>query len=205
MAAETDGRPRIRNVGIARRIESHAVRLVLERGYDDVTVDAICSAAGVAQRTFFNYLGTKQAAVLGRDLPTVDEAAVRRFLAGDGDLLPGALTLVRPARTDEEDLALAAQRVEAIRRTPALLRAQMERFEGVREEVVEILGLRLARDARPGETAEDLALQGLLLAEIVAALLRVAAERLADGASLPEQIPVLTAGLGKLLPKLTGP
>ncbi|NMB23443.1 MAG: TetR family transcriptional regulator, partial [Corynebacterium sp.] len=46
-------------------IEDHATSLVLERGFDDVTVDDICAGAGISKRTFFNYVESKEVAVVG--------------------------------------------------------------------------------------------------------------------------------------------
>ncbi|OEY23596.1 hypothetical protein A0K93_03465 [Corynebacterium sp. BCW_4722] len=48
-----------------RRIIDEAVRLVQESGFDAVTVEDICAAAGISRRTFFNYMDSKDEAVLG--------------------------------------------------------------------------------------------------------------------------------------------
>lgn len=49
----------------ALTIERSAVALVQEHGFQAVTVDMICAASGVSQRTFFNYFKTKDQAILG--------------------------------------------------------------------------------------------------------------------------------------------
>lgn len=46
-------------------LRSAAVRLTLQRGYDNVTIEAITEAADVSVRTFFNYFESKEDAVLG--------------------------------------------------------------------------------------------------------------------------------------------
>lgn len=51
-------------------IEDHATRLVLEKGYDSVTIEDIVDAANISKRTFFNYVDSKEIAVLGH--PVVD-------------------------------------------------------------------------------------------------------------------------------------
>lgn len=48
-----------------QRIRDEAARLVEERGYDNVTVDDICRDAGISRRTFFNYVDSKDEAILG--------------------------------------------------------------------------------------------------------------------------------------------
>lgn len=39
--------------------------MVLDRGYDEVTVEDICAAAEISRRTFFNYFPSKDAAIFG--------------------------------------------------------------------------------------------------------------------------------------------
>ena len=46
-------------------ITDHATRLVMDHGFDAVTVEDICQAAGISRRTFFNYVDSKECAVFG--------------------------------------------------------------------------------------------------------------------------------------------
>ncbi len=79
----------------ALTIERSAVALVQEHGFQAVTVDMICAASGVSQRTFFNYFKTKDQAILGAGPGRLDERRVREFLASDSpDLLAGILDLL---------------------------------------------------------------------------------------------------------------
>lgn len=48
-----------------RRIIDEAGTLVQAKGFDNVTVDDICAAADISRRTFFNYMDSKDEAVLG--------------------------------------------------------------------------------------------------------------------------------------------
>lgn len=48
----------------AAALQTHALELFLERGYDETTVQDITDAAGVSQRTFFRYYPTKDAVLL---------------------------------------------------------------------------------------------------------------------------------------------
>lgn len=76
-------------------IEDNATRLVLERGFDDVTIEDICAEAGISKRTFFNYVESKEVAVVGPGprLPAESEGA--DFLAtAHEDFFTVALDLV---------------------------------------------------------------------------------------------------------------
>ena len=43
-------------------VERSALELVIERGYDGVTVEDICARAEISKKTFFNYFSSKAAA-----------------------------------------------------------------------------------------------------------------------------------------------
>ena len=50
-------------------VERAALELVLEHGYDAVTVEAICARAEISKKTFFNYFPSKAAVIRGRVEP----------------------------------------------------------------------------------------------------------------------------------------
>lgn len=193
-------------------IERAAVGLVAELGYDAVTVDMVCEAAGVSQRTFFNHFKTKDAALLGHDLPTIDERAARAFIVSDGPLLAEAVGLVRidPAMIPA-DPALVAERIRAISAQPVLLAKQMERLAAIEGELREIIELRLRRQAGDAGTdaagASELAEEAELVTHILAGVMRYVgiawAKRAAQGGSAAPLDPE-SAGriLARVLPKL---
>lgn len=49
---------------VTAHVSGVARRLVLERGYEETTVEAVCAAAGVSRSTFFRYFASKDDAVL---------------------------------------------------------------------------------------------------------------------------------------------
>ncbi len=197
--------PRARRTAAA--IEAAAIDLVVEHGYDSVTVDMICDAAGVSQRTFFNHFKTKDAALLGTGLPRVDERAARRFILSTGPLLAEAVGLIRiepdvlPA-----DPAMIARRLQAVSQHPALMARQMERLSALEAEVRDIVGLRLRQQA--GEAADDaeLAEQAELITHMLAGVMRyvgIAWARAAQRGAAPGMDPTAVAGLlNAVIPKL---
>ena len=76
-------------------IHEAAYQLVDERGLSSVTVEEIVAAAGVSQRTFFNYFPSKEDAVLGLRTPSLPDEVVDRFRRGeDGDLFSRVVHLL---------------------------------------------------------------------------------------------------------------
>lgn len=135
-------------------IEDAALDLALARGYDQVTVDMICEQVGVTQRTFFNHFPTKDDALLGRDLPQIDERAARQFIIARGSVLIDAVSLITmpvEGRTHHR----MSERWKVIAATPTLLSKQMERLEALDGELNEIIMLRL-RNQEPERSEQEL-------------------------------------------------
>ncbi len=185
-------------------IEQSAVALVLAHGFDNVTVDMICDAAGVSQRTFFNYFTTKDAAILGAAPPKLDERRVREFLASDSpDLLPEIMGLLLSlAPIDTTNPALAGARMRIISESPHLLQKETERLFAVRDELQEVLYLRMRRTAPTAETAAETREVAALITHIVAGVMRFTIERSGDPGAAPDPRhlqQVLGAALGRLV------
>ncbi|MFD4763045.1 TetR/AcrR family transcriptional regulator [Streptomyces sp. NPDC058439] len=68
-----------------------ALRLVLERGLEHVTVDDISEAAGVSARTFFNYFAGKDDALIGDHFVDSDDVCARLLSSDPALPLIGAL------------------------------------------------------------------------------------------------------------------
>src|SRR5690625_3834423 len=82
-----------RRVQTRSEIHNAAVELVLERGFNEVTVDEIAEAAGVSPRTFFNYFSTKQEAIFPGP-PQLDSETIELFITGTGSLLEDLRNLI---------------------------------------------------------------------------------------------------------------
>src|ERR1700712_3503164 len=62
------------------RLETAAVELALRDGIEHATVEAICDAADVSNRTFFNYFDSKEDAIVGLKDTAITEQAVAEAL-----------------------------------------------------------------------------------------------------------------------------
>ncbi|WP_396230633.1 TetR/AcrR family transcriptional regulator, partial [Frankia sp. ACN1ag] len=58
------GRRATKKAATKRRIQTEALRLFRQQGYDHTTVADIAEAAGVSERTYFRYFATKSEVVL---------------------------------------------------------------------------------------------------------------------------------------------
>ncbi|WP_010541512.1 TetR/AcrR family transcriptional regulator [Dietzia alimentaria] len=112
-------------------IENAATTLVLEHGYDEVTVDQICATADISKRTFFNYVPSKEAAVIGATPEDVVEADRVAFLEDADPDVPRAvlrlfLAAFTAARTadDAQTITLAQRHRDIYRRNPDLRAAR---------------------------------------------------------------------------------
>jgi len=122
-------------------IEQAAISLALEHGYDHVTVDMICEASMVSQRTFFNYFGSKEGVILGATPPMPSEAEIDRFARKTGsNVLGDFLTLITSSVLDREpDADLFKARRTLIMRTPELLSKETARMAEFEDQFVAII------------------------------------------------------------------
>ena len=175
-----------RGLATARRIEAAAVRLAAADGLDGLTVDAVCAEAGISQRTFFHHFPTKEDALLGLDLPVLDEERVRAYLSDPSiGVLSGAVGLVRlPAPTEDPSVLVA--RLRLVASSPALFRRQSERLLPL---LAEVRGLVLTRLRAASEGAETdpatLELQAELVTTIGAALMQAVGVRAVEAGAHP--------------------
>ena len=152
-------------------IQSAAVELFAERGFEQTTVDDIAAATGISPRTFFRYFPAKED-VLFADHPE----QLRRLRAALAERRPGepVLATVRRALTtafqappgSSSELRLAKTRL--IWTSPALRARSHQLSADYEQAVAEAIATAL-------EPAPDARLRGQLAAGALLGLLRAAA------------------------------
>jgi AcrR family transcriptional regulator len=125
-----------------RALHEAALRLVLERGIERVTVEEISAAANVSARTFFNYFASKEQAVLG-DMIAIDPERTAAAIASAPTVLDGlrevALAVAGDTAPEREQVLMRWQVME---RNPALLPHMFARFMEFDQVVASALAAR---------------------------------------------------------------
>ncbi|WP_127573985.1 TetR/AcrR family transcriptional regulator [Georgenia faecalis] len=140
-----------------------------ERGLPEVTVEAICARADVSPRTFFNYFGSKDEALLALDSFQPPPEAIETFVAGGptGRLLDdiGALALAGLERVGE-DRDRVRRALHLIHTHPALQAGHVRWMERRRAEGLALTRRRLgAEDPRADVVAALMPAVALVTAE----------------------------------------
>jgi AcrR family transcriptional regulator len=143
------------------RLETAAVTLVLRDGMEHATLDAICDAAEVSTRTFFNYFDSKEDAILGlRDNDINDEVVASEFSAHEG-ADPVELTMVLLFRILNPSITkskLLKSRMKILKAHPHLIERMATQFMRMTEQLTTAIEPVLAnspgfRDEEPAESA----------------------------------------------------
>ena len=159
-----------------RGIQRAVLTLVSDRGFDRVTVDDISAEAGVSPRTFFNYFGSKEAALIGDSLPLPPQERIDRFLSAstEGSLLEDLGELLAwSAEASEGDHELQRLRRGVLRDHPQIFGARMASLRQFESAIAEIVADRLARTTEyRGRPRAELLDRGLLVTLVAMAALK---------------------------------
>ncbi|GAB3273064.1 TetR family transcriptional regulator [Sinomonas notoginsengisoli] len=129
-----------------RAIHNAAFALAADRGLGQVTIADICAAAGISERTFFNYFPSKAAATLGVPEQPLSPEQERRFLEGEGTLVGDLCELVSGIAEGPEGDIPRIKRLMGYE--PDLLAALHQWSSGARRDVI-----RLAEERATPERA----------------------------------------------------
>ncbi|CAM2986087.1 mycofactocin system transcriptional regulator [Mycobacterium intermedium] len=124
-------------------ISNVAIDLFAVRGFDDVSVDDVAQAAGIARRTLFRYYASKNALPWGDFDTHLDQ--LRDLLDADDSVpLRAALraALLAFNTFDECETIRHRQRMRVILQTPELQAYSMTMYAGWREVVAEFVARR---------------------------------------------------------------
>lgn len=135
---------------VRSRLQSAALELFSERGYDRTTASTIAARAGVTERTFFRYFTDK------REVLFDGEAMVREALVasvadapaglGSLDTLLRAFELFRPML--ESKWSYAKPRQDLIAATPALYERELAKIAALADALAAALRARNVSDPR---------------------------------------------------------
>ena len=117
------------------RIRDEAAKLVRAHGYDNVTVDDICGAAGISRRTFFNYVDSKDEAILGSFPFAFSEDALAAIRQTQSDNVLELVIRSIEVETGRFDGPAAKCRRELLENNPGLMHAEAARKRGFLTEV----------------------------------------------------------------------
>lgn len=174
--AADDGLRARKRVATQMSIERAAITLAVEHGYENVTVEMICEAAMVSQRTFFNYFGSKEGVVLGAKAPIPDEEQIDTFVNSNGSNVLGDLVeMITAAMVDKApDAELLRSRRSIIQRTPELASKEMARLGEVEEQFLRIIMDRFHAQGRDQQNTPDLEDEARMLVGLAAGVMHYA-------------------------------
>lgn len=149
-------------------------------------MDQICEAVGITQRTFFNHYSTKEDALLGLDLPQLNQQRAREYLADPAvGVLSGAIALIEFPAIYLDEPAFATAQLRLLAGSSALRSRQAERFAPVALELEELVYLKLRAPNGNDATDGELRQRASLVISLGAGLLnRVALAAIDDPAAI---------------------
>jgi len=176
--ARPEGRRELKIKAAKRRVERAAIELALARGVDNVTVDDICEASDISARTFYNYFGAKEAAMVGVDSRLPSEADIAHFVdTAEGAPLEDFLRMLAETFLRKgPDVELVRRRRELLAKDQHLASMRAARFAEDREAFSDIIGRRLARQF-PDMDATAVADEAMIAVAIATGVLHVAGSR----------------------------
>jgi AcrR family transcriptional regulator len=147
--AETPGLRERKRVATRQAIQSAVLRLALDRGLENVTVEEISRAADISPRTFFNYFVSKEAAMIGDSPAPLKEEGIAEFIDGGptGDLLRDLGELIATAaESGSESRETMLLRRDLHTRYPQLFGLRLAGMKAYEDEIALLVEARLVHD-----------------------------------------------------------
>ena len=169
-----------------RSIQLTALRLVDERGLENVTVDEISRIADIAPRTFFNYFASKEEAIIGEGPALPTDASIAEFVASDDELFTSICRLITAASEQSfADHELSMTRRKVLKNFPHLFAVRMANMRHFEEELAAVVGRRLER-SEPGLDVSARRSRALLVTLMSSAAMKHAWSQWADAPAAAE-------------------
>lgn len=150
-----------KRIATKRALQLALLRLALERGFDNVTVEEVTQAAQVSTRTFFNYFASKEEALATPHGPVeLSPEEIARYEDGAADPLADLVVLMAGRVAGEDDFELHHLRRELMQRESRLLSDKATIVQRIREQLVDLVAERLRADElRAGRRPDERALR----------------------------------------------
>lgn len=166
-------------------IQTHALRLFREHGYDATTVQQIIDEAEVSESTFFRYFPTKADVVLTDDY---DPLIIDAFLGQPAELRPiEALRIAFRTVFEElpaQEVSDQLDRIRLVFAVPELRAAMLDQFASAMGLLAEVLAERTGR--QPKDTAV-LTLAGAVVGAVIAVTFAIIDDPAADFVALIDE------------------
>lgn len=146
-AAEPGLRAR-KKAATRQALHAAAMRLAIEHGFDRVTVEAVADEAGVSRRTFSNYFGSKEEALLYGDYQRIhlliEQVRARPAAETPWAALTAAAEQFYLKLGDLDPQWVAQSRL--VRAQPALVAAQVQTFAALERDLSAEIAARTGDD-----------------------------------------------------------
>jgi AcrR family transcriptional regulator len=192
--ARTPGLRERKKLRTRSSIQKEAMRLFLEKGFEETTIEDIADAVEISPSTFFNYFPSKEAVVFQDDL---DPLIIEAFDAQPSTVNPirrlrNAMRSVFENLTPDQE-KLVRDRARLFLATPELRGAMFSQFADLVNQIAELLAKRV------GNKTSDFAVRnmsGAVLGVLLASMLMVMEDPKADMLKLADAaLAHLEAGL----------
>ena len=186
-------------------IETSALKLALDHGVENVTVEAICEMADISRSTFFNYFAARDYAIVGRAL-TVPEApeAFELFNADPANLPLGVYRMfIAALGHNKVNTDVARLRAKLIAEQPEAARMSDASLAELVPAALTVVGawLTVHPEHRKLESVElEAYLTGSIVYSVFVAQMSEWRKGQGEIEANEQQFAELTAAIGKLLP-----